>query len=167
MLGIRPACAAAALFLVSALSPVAAQDSGTPQSSDRYDWRKLPQKTAEGIAGTAPCGWLVVETRGTHLTFHGGRQYEIRAPNGKHFVNFTQCMNYTGFRVRVTYTKAPEDGYDGEFHVVQVLAAVSLAREKMSLGLPMALKQQESTWWANYLRSGSHRKNPGPAQTAL
>jgi len=119
------ACAGAALLAATAQSPAIAQNSVTVQGTDPFDWRKLPQKSAEGIAGRAPCGWLIINTGADHLIFHEGQQYEFRAPKGKHFVNFNPCMNYKGFRVRVTYTKATGHGYDGDFRVLEILEAVS------------------------------------------
>lgn len=43
-------------------------------------------------------------------------------------MNFKPCLNYQGFRVRVTYTAATGAGYDGDFRILQVLAAVSVAK---------------------------------------
>lgn len=125
MLGPRQACAAAVFFLVSAISHVAAQNSAAVRGADALDLRKLPQKTVEGIASEAPCKWLIIDTGDAHLIFFAGEQFEFHAPPGKHFVNFKPCLNYEGFRIRVTYTEPTGNGYEGDYRVVQVLAAVS------------------------------------------
>lgn len=120
------ACAAMAMIAVSNFSPAAAQDSVTVHAGVEYlDWRKLPQTVVEGIAGSSPCGWLIIDTGTSHLIFRAGQEFSYHPPVGKHFVNFKPCLNYEGFRVRVTYTAATGNGYDGDFRILEVLAAVS------------------------------------------
>src|SRR5262249_20949110 len=87
--------------------------------------KKLPQKTVEGTAGASPCGWLIIDTGDAHLIFRMGTEFEIRPPAGSHFANFNPCLNFDGFRMRITYTAPTGRGYDGDFHIARVLAAVA------------------------------------------
>jgi len=125
MRGLFRACVTMVLAALSSFSPAGAQDSTAARGVDDFDWTKLPQTVVEGIAGPSPCGWLTIDTGSSHLNFRAGRPSQFRPPSGQHFVNFRPCLNYQGFRVRVTYTAATGTGYDGDFRILQVLAAVS------------------------------------------
>lgn len=119
------------MLSVSVFSPARAQDSVTVHGGVEYlDWRKLPQTVVEGIVGASPGGWIIIDTGTSHPIFRAGQEFSYRPPVGKHFVNFKPCLNYEGFRVRVTYTAATGNGYDGDFRILEVLAQSLLEKER-------------------------------------
>lgn len=142
------------LAALSTLSPVGAQDSAGARGVDDHDWTRLPQTIVEGVAGSASCGWLTIDTGSSQLLIRAGRPSGFRPPSRLHFVNFEPCLNYQGFRVRVTYTAPTGTGYEGDFRIVQVLAAVSVGKgddvPKFADGpdpmLKLFMSKPESKW---------------------
>ena len=118
------ACAIMILAALAACPPIAAQDSATARSADDLDWTKLPQSDVEGVVTASACEQLSINTGSSRLIFRAGSPAAFRPPPGQHFVNFRPCLDYQGFRVRVTYTAPRSSDYDGDFRIVQILSGL-------------------------------------------
>ena len=125
MLKLHQICAVAILLSVLSCFPTAAQTSVTVQGGNSEAWKKQPHTTVEGIVRSSTCGSLTIETEKSSVFLRVAESPQFFPPEGKEFLNFRRCMNYKGFRVRVTYTSPASEGCDGDFHVLQVIEAVS------------------------------------------